>query len=765
MLILTEKENVAKNYANILGLKKIKFGLYSNDRNDIKITYASGHLYESLQFKDYDRKYETWNLKDFPFIPQTYKFKPINEKSKNDLRKAVKDIILQSVKNNEEIVIATDPDREGEVIAYLILNSICPTYRKVTRLWCLEGLTKEEVVRALKERKPVTEYENLRKEGLNQKNADWLLGLNITALYTLKNKGELFSVGRVQSAVLKEIYKRNEEIENFKVSYYYEVVFQSESGTLSYLINQKRKDKVFDTLDEAEKALKDIEGKEINLRERTEKEKKESRPRLYDLAHLQMDAYTVYSIAIDETLDIAEVLYNEKGKISYPRTDSVCMGDNDRDEFVKKLRGCEEKNPHKNFYEENIKRSDKRIFNDKEKGAHHALIITSFMEREDTKDWKVYDLVLRRCLMQGFNDFSYKEIHKTYTIESYEVVSDEKIITDLGFKELDLRFNKNAYCENETEILKGKVSFKIEKKERKKPEYYNESTILAFMRNPGKKEGEGINLVSLGTQATQASIVKILFKRGYITNKGKHIEILPKGKSLVTQIKRNRVLDENTDAETTTRWDKLNNEDSFKFLKAVEILVKKVFEEEKENIEMNIKSQNVGKCPYCNGDILKGKNGYYCSGHKEKDCPFSISYHVMGNEITDEIIKKLLEERKTDVMQGVKKDGGNVDFYFSLDDNNKVLVTFLGNEVEVCKCPDCLSAIFERSKVFKCSNPKCQKYFYKESKGIVFSKSIMKELFDEKKTVETVRKNKEGKESKVKLSYDFNKNDFVIEYV
>ena len=372
MLILTEKENVAKNYIKALDLKKTTRYLYESLDKKIKVTFAAGHIYTLYDAEDYDTKFKTWSEETLPIIPGTYKYKAI--KTKENFRKPLEEIIKKAIKEKEEIVIATDPDREGEVIARLILNQCKADYKNVTRIWLTEGLEETEIRKSIENRKNSADYDELYRQGKAQKESDWVMGINLTRAYSILNK-DLYSIGRVQTAVLKEIYLREIQIKLFIPRIYYNVLLESENGTFSYLLNKNTKDKKFENLEEVQKLVKDLYfHKEIKVSDIQTKEKKEKPPLLYNLSALEIDAYDIYGISIDRTLEIAQKLYNELGVISYPRTDSRYIGSDDVEHIINLYKKVKQKDNRFDTDESKINKNNSRIFcRPEKKEAHHAL--------------------------------------------------------------------------------------------------------------------------------------------------------------------------------------------------------------------------------------------------------------------------------------------------------------------------------------------------------------------------------------------------------
>lgn len=759
MLIIAEKEKVALNYIKALKLKKIETSLYANEEKTIKVTYAAGHLYTLYDAEDYDEKNKIWKTENLPIIPHRYLYKPIKEKAQ--FRKACENAIRNAIKGNEEIVIATDPDREGEVIARLILNACKADYKKVTRIWMNEGLSEEEILKAIKERKSVSYYQDLYLQGKAQKESDWVMGINLTRSYSILNK-EIYSVGRVQTAVLKEIYNRYIQILMFIPKEYYEVQVQLANGTFAFLINETTNSKKFDTLKEAEEKVKKINQQEkVKVTKKIVKTEVKKSPRLYDLAGLEMDGYNIYGIEIDRVLELAQQLYNEKGVLSYPRANSVCLGEEDVEDTIKLYEKLKE---HDNRFEtskKKLNKDNKRLFNDKEKGSHHGLIPTQWYAKNDSEDWKIYDLVLRRFFMQTMKDLVEEKISIIFNCGSEILKAEGKTTIEKGWKEADLR-----KTEKEIELPKmeeGKEfrikEVKIEKKYTQKPKYYNEATILEYMRNPKGENKEGIELISIGTEATQATIIKVLFKRGYVKTVNKHIEITEKGIKIVEQIKNNKVLDQNTNTESTAKWEILGKENPEKLLKEIEEVTKKSVENLRNEMKAVVEKKVIAKCP-CGGDIIDGKN-YYCSNYKE-GCKNSVSKHIMGKEYSAEDVKKLFEEGKLDYTEGISKDGNKVKYRLLIQDG-KVTIEFDSNNVILCKCPKCQGNVYEYKKVYKCSNKECDFFMWKETSGIVIEKEMVEKLVNGETIENITKKYKDGKEEKVSIRY--NKEEDVISII
>lgn len=754
MLIITEKKNVAINYAKALGIKtEEKNGKFENQDGSIKITWASGHLYKLKEPGDYDEKWKVWNYRELPISIKNFGIKEDQEKKRTieNIRKAIKD----AKEKNEEIVVATDPDREGEVIAAFILSANGIDRKKTTRIWVKEGLNKEEIKKGLEGRKSSEEFTKIYAEGINAKKADWLLGINMSRVYSIILKG-IYSAGRVQTAVLKEIYRREKKIKEFKKEPYFKLKVQMENGTFSYLINETDGENQTIFKEGELNYLKEIKErisgnlKVVNVEENR---KIEAVPQLYDLAGLEMDSYRIYGISVDEVMRHAENLYNERGVLSYPRTDSRCMGDEDYQYIKELIEKYEDKRT--DFYKaevssERIKKENRRLFNTKEKHAHHALIPSGWLGKEDSEEWKVWDLVLRRFMMQGCaeNIVSHKKV--ILRKETLRFLAEGSETLQKGWKELSLDNLKEdqVLTLKEGEELKIKDA-EIEQKWTEPPKHYNEASVIAFMKNP---KGSEKNMQSLGTEATRTEIIKKLYEMKYIKVQNKHIIITEKGIKLIEEIMNNKKADHFTDAEVTSEWDRKVKEEPDEFFDGAYGQVMEMVDEMKEKMQKAGTREKITDCPFCGGNIYKGEKRFFCSNWKEKNCKYSLNIQLMGNHFTEENVRRLREEKKTPVYDGVKKDGSRCRFWIR-EGEGEYIIVFQESE-SIGKCPVCgKGEIRAKAKVYKCSESACGYFLWKETSGIRVTEERAKQLLRGEE-IKVTRQKKNGERENVVIRLD-----------
>lgn len=767
MLILTEKESVAKNYAKALKLTKTDKTLYESADKKIKVTYAAGHLYTLYDAEDYNVALKKWDYKTLPYIPKEYKFKPIADKGRTHTRIETEKQIRKAVKANEEIVIATDPDREGEVIARIILNKCGVPHDLIKRIWACEGVNEEEVIRSVKNREDGQKYEKLFNIGLNQKKSDWVLGINLTRTYTLLfNNNNLYSVGRVQTAVLKEIYRKECERLLFIPKTYYEIEVETEEGIKFYYNKECNHSENVEKKTFAESIFSSIKPKDkIVITDLREKEEDTKPPLLYDSASIQADAFDIYGIDVSKTLELCQSLYIEKGVATYPRTDCRFLKEEDFERIKERAEKLADFYEIKNFNKELIKKENKRYFNTSKIHGHQALIPCREYKEKESSDYKIYDLLLRRFLMMGFED-NVCNRQKAYAVcNGITLCAGSVNEIKKGWKEFDL--HKSEDTVNNLKIEKEKKytvkNVKILEKQTQKPKAYTQSTLLSYMKNPFNKneETEG-KIYSIGTQATQALIIQTLFDRKYIEKSGKSISITKKGIKLIEAVKENEVLDRNTDALSTTKWEEMNEKDPEQFLRYIEKATVDSVKVLEDKLKLAVEKNEVCDCPSCGGKIIGGKAGWYCTGYKN-GCKNSISYKVMGNEITSDFVKSLVEEKKSPVMKGIKSDGSECEFLFRVNEKGEFILVFTNQDVKICNCPLCNGEVGEYPKTYRCKNEDCNFYLYKSSYGIFLQKDDVKALCEGRKIRKEMTK-KDSSKCNVLVCLNETKDTLKIKY-
>ncbi|MBQ8777685.1 MAG: DNA topoisomerase, partial [Treponema sp.] len=397
MLIITEKPSVAKDFAKALACSfSASDQAYKSRDREITIVHCVGHLFNLQQPDFYDERFKYWN--QLPIIPQQFAY-DINPQTK-DVAKNV----IQHIKNhkNDEILIATDADREGEIIAReCLLASRISDYSKIKRFWVSQALTPEVILEGIKNAKPSSLYDDIAEQGFARQKADWLVGMNFTRFMT-NMSGVLLTAGRVQTAILSAINNRCESIENFKSEKYYEHFgnFSDNNGNecIGIFLDETENTSFPNPLEK----LNNLSGKRASLISNKTEEKKINPPQLYNLNDLQKEAFRLYGFSAERTLQIVQKLYEEYKCVSYPRTPSKVMGKDNINlcKVTSSMLLSTYKSYNEAFENGNYTSSNKRVFDDSKLEAHHAIIPLEPLPYNTTiEEQSIYFLILERFFL------------------------------------------------------------------------------------------------------------------------------------------------------------------------------------------------------------------------------------------------------------------------------------------------------------------------------------------------------------------------------
>jgi len=670
LLILTEKPSVAKAFADALKVPR-KDLFWEND--NYCIVNALGHLLENYAPEDYDSTLKKWSLGGLPIVPEEVKFKPIL-KTKEQL--AIVKICFVRHKN-EPLLLATDAEREGELIGSEILNYVgFDNYKNAKRFWVSEALTPEVIRAGIESAKPLSEYASYKKQGFARQHADWLVGMNLTRLISLKSD-KLLHFGRVQTALLGAIYKRDFSIKNFSPESYCEVkaVLKGEHQFSVKLLNPD--DEEFPTrFPKSSRLIKEIESKKGLMKsgiisDINKEEKKELPPQLYNLTALQKEAHKKYSYSPEETLNLAQNLYEKYKCLSYPRTPSRVMGDDNVNLFkdiFNKLVDVYNNGSEYSVYlsgsdPQNITKENKRIFNSADLQDHHALIplcprpLTCSLDEAN-----VYYLVFKRFFDVLKPPFIYNSITINMLISGHTFMGKGTEVLQSGWKtshEIDDEDDKEP-PDNYSGLKERQeypvLSIDTEEKKTQPKKHYTFTSLLQLMENPLNEDGK--RLTGLGTPATRGSILQKLVDRKYVSLKGKSVLITDDGKFLIENVLKNEELSAFISIPETTRWEDKLHENTAVFIDDIKNFVRRAV----KNTDMSIYQQDsssLGKCPLCAGNIYEGKKNYYCSNYKsDKHCRFTIWKEISAAAVTSTDVQALLSGKKTKVKKCVSTKTG-----------------------------------------------------------------------------------------------------------
>lgn len=554
-LVIAEKPSVAISIAKVIGANKKKDGYYEG--NGYRVSWCVGHLIQMANPDAYDEKYVKWNMADLPIIPSDYKYEVAKSTRKqfNILKKLMND------KEIDAVINACDAGREGEAIFRFVYNE-AKCKKKMKRLW-ISSMEDSAIKEGFDNLKDGKDYDNLFESAQARAIADWLIGMNISRLYSCLYK-QNYSVGRVQTPILTMIVKRDDEIANYQKEKYYTVELSMNGFTLST-------DRIDDEV--ATEQLINLVDDKIEITDIIQKEKITKPDLPFDLTTLQRECNKYFGYSAKQTLDYAQSLY-EKKLITYPRTDSRCLTE---DMIVSTVNNILGKN---DFDTERIK----VVFDSKKVTDHHAIIPTVSSLSEDLSnipesEAKVYRLISNKL----HASVGYPLIENTTKIvvsfDGFEFTSAGKVVKDDGFTKYlkDYKSKKNEDIEL-PDVKVGDV-FEVENKEIKEKftqpqKHFTEDTLLKAMEvagNDALEKGAEVERKRLGTPATRAGIIENLIFKGFVERDKKNLIATHKGISLVTI-----VADSFKSAETTAKWEmelsdiakgKENKED---FLKKIE---------------------------------------------------------------------------------------------------------------------------------------------------------------------------------------------------
>ena len=719
-LILAEKPSVAKTIASFLGAKTRHNGYFEG--NGYIITYAVGHLVSLYDMKDYDKdKYSgSWKMDNFPFIPQD-KFKFKVESSKKDQFNIVKTLIHRD--DIEYIINATDNDREGELIAFLIF--LMAKNKKPVKRILVNEWTPQDITKGLQNLKDDEEMRNLQAAGYTRLITDWLIGINFTSIATLKyGNGKLLNIGRVILPTVKLIYDRDMEIKNFVPKTYFEIEgnFRCKNGEYKGKLI-KNKNSKFDTPEEAKAIIGSITSKEATIIDKKVTTSKEYASKLFSLTSLQGYITSKYShFTSDKVLSVCQSLYEGKGKggyITYPRTDSVYLEESLVGKTADTLNKLKKGLP----YEDKIQfTKTKRVFDSSKVDSHSAITPTYIVPTNLTPDESiVYNAIKDRFIANFMPPAEYENTEIKTDVDENTFVTKGKVLKVKGYLEVYNKEEKNDLLPmvSKNEIV-DVIEIKPLSKQTTPPKSYTEDTLLKAMKNCGKNVPEDDTAVlsgySIGTSATRAEVLKKISQVGYVTKKGKSYFITELGKNLVEIFPVKELLDVDYTGKLEkslsdiqkgkyTREEYLN--DIMNFIWNTVNLIKSDSPKKisTENFTYNAKTKKfisdktpvvskkstssktskssddvLGKCPACGGDVRESQKGFFCTNYS--NCKYGIFkedkyLQLFKKKPNKTMVKSLLKNGEAKVKSLTGKDGNKFDALLKYEKNSNGYYSWL----------------------------------------------------------------------------------------
>lgn len=687
--IIAEKPSLARNIVAGIGEMKKKNGYFEN--SEYIVTWAFGHLFSLCDIEDYSpqpSESRKWTLDNLPCFPDKFRFRlKKDDKGKEDdgVKKQFETIkALLNRKDVDKIVNAGDSDREGEIIVRLCVNNALSENKPFYRLW-LPDQTPQTVSKALSEMKEEKEYENLANEGFSRTYIDWLYGVNLTRYASIKT-GTLLRVGRVIIPIVKAIYDRDLEIENFKPEIYYALVSKAKTNGEVIELTSKYK------FSAAEKAKAERCCERMNVLEAVVTDKKSKKEilfpgKLYSLTKLQNFLGKKYKMPMEKSLSIVQKLY-ENGYVSYPRTNSEYLATNEKDKVKQIISGV------KKLGYPVVFKDKKTIFDDSKIESHSALTPTYKIPDKgalNDDEFTVYSAILRRFVAIFCEEECYIEKSElTISLggkEDYSI-KGSMILTE-GWTKYDGGEKKDKMLPKLEKGDKVNVDFHPEEKQTQPPKHYTIETLNNYLKNPFKddktsdeNDDEDYKAIfkglELGTEATRTGIIDNAKKSGYISLKKDVYFIENGGKYLIEQLSdMNISMDKYKTSRLGQALKKVYHGEMTidESVKMAENEIRQVFETDK-NAGSGFYGDVIGKCPKCGKNVARGRYSYACEDFPDK-CDFKINLRILGCPVPKEQAAKLLTNGKTDKMNFTSLKTGKVfSSSLKLDENKKVVFDF-----------------------------------------------------------------------------------------
>lgn len=729
-LIITEKPSVAQEFARILKVSGRNDGYIEN--GEYVITWCVGHLVEMVYPEDYDIKYKKWRLEDLPFLPKDYKYDVIPAVSKQYA-------IVHRMLHREDIgrvYWAGDAGKEGQTIEENIrkFGGVRDGMEEL-RVW-IDSQTEEEILRGIAEAKPMAEYDNLAKSGVMRTIEDYAMGINFSRAMSVKY-GQLLNdaagtksytaiaVGRVMTCVLGMVVIREREIRGFVETPFYRVVgsfsdacmegeWKAVDGSAYYASPLLYKENGFKERESAEKLIEELTDKEALVESLEKGISKKRAPLLFNLAELQAECSKRFKISPDETLQVAQDLY-EKKLSTYPRTDARVLSTAVAKEIGKNLNRLKGYEPTEEFVEHilehNLYRNiTKTSYTDDSKVTDHYAIIPTGQLSEykslNELQRRVYDLIVRRFLSIFYPPAQYRNVKLTVAVGQERFFAGAKALKELGYLAVlgkTMEEDEEEDSEENTEREQGKKNrkkllemaeqlregdrisvegYSVKEGKTSPPKRYTSGSMVLAMENAGQliedeELREQIKGSGIGTSATRAEIIKKLVRIGYLALQKKTQVLSPQPMGEMVYEVVNMTVPALLNPKMSASWEKgldgitrgtVEMEDYRQKLEAF------IHSETVSMIERDLKNELAAQirplagkyakgirarvkigvgCPLCDGEIETTPFGYGCSNYKKdgSGCHFSIG-SIAGRELTDEEVKALLEEGRTTVLDG-----------------------------------------------------------------------------------------------------------------
>lgn len=687
--IIAEKPSVAREIASLLGASDKKDGYLTG--NGYFVTWAFGHLIGLGMPEDYGIsgfQKETLPILPNPFILTVRKVK--KDKGYTADTGALKQlkIIEQLFNKSDSIIVATDAGREGELIFRYIYEYL-KSNKPFERLW-ISSLTEKAIKQGFNNLKSGKEFDGLYQAAQGRSRADWLVGINATQALSIAAENGIYSLGRVQTPTLALICKRYLENKNFSVKKYWQIQLLHHKELIDFKSLSKTKWEDQKLADDTQKSIQRSNNATVTSVET--KSVTEQPPLLFDLTGLQKEANKKLSLSAEETLNIAQSLY-EKKFITYPRTGSKYIPEDMWAEIPNLVRSLQDRETCKQAVTKmKWGRFNKRIVNDLRVTDHHGLLITDKTPSAlNVKENAIYDMIAFR-LLEALSQACTKEITDvTLQVTHYDFTTKGCKIIEAGWRAI-----KGSFSDEDTEAIQDLPELKagdelkindatVLEKKTKPPVLYTEAGLLSAMESAGKEienedERKALQNIGIGTPATRAAIIETLFTRNYIQREKKSLIPTEKGLQVYELVKERKIADVAMTAEWELALQKIeNNEaDAGAFQKEMEQYASTITD---ELLQTSIAQSNLPKlvCPKCKSQQLIIRDKIVkCS---DEVCGWVQFRNVCGVQISIADIENLVNNRKTNLIKGMKsKAGKKFDAYIVLNDDYSTSFEFEKNK-------------------------------------------------------------------------------------
>ncbi|MDR0756867.1 MAG: DNA topoisomerase 3 [Tannerella sp.] len=676
---IAEKPGVAREIAGVLGARTKHDGYLEG--NGYQVSWTYGHLCTLKEPHDYTPEWKQWRPGTLPMIPPHFGIKLLSGDSYEKQFRTLEKLIRHA----DAVINCGDAGQEGELIQRWVMQKAgckCPVYR----LW-ISSLTEESIREGFRNLKAASDFDRLYQAGLARAIGDWLLGMNATRLYTLRygQNRQVLSIGRVQTPTLALIVNRQKEIERFKPEPYWELKTVYRQTTFAFAKGK------FTARDDGQKLLLAVAGKDFTVVGISRKEGKESPPRLFDLTSLQVECNRRFAFTAEETLQLAQALY-EKKTATYPRVDTTFLSDDIYLRAPQILKGLA---AYADLVDPLLKTrlpKSKKVFDNSKVTDHHAIIPTGKQaSRLSDRETKVYDLIARRFIAVFYPDCEIATTTVAGEVEKIPFKATGKQILKPGWRVVtgrEVPENAENKPDEETSVLPaftvgetGPHEPALAEKWTSPPKPYTEATLLRAMETAGKAvENEELRDAlkenGIGRPSTRAAIIETLFKRNYIHKERKNLFPTRTGAELIDIIHDDLL----KSAELTGLWEKKLRQiehGSFEagvFINELKDMVQQIVQNVRsdrsqrsvaveetaarpETVPSRKPAKSAAKhtakpasqpsgaprCPRCKkGVILRGKTAYGCSAYRD-GCLFRLPYETYGKDLSDPQLKKIVQ--------------------------------------------------------------------------------------------------------------------------